>query len=115
MTLAKTAADMRRTADQRPGRNCTHKLPRGLRLTIMRNGDRLTLEAARMGVFPSDQEAKIVAAVFRVPAAVRMDKFQSGPKSNPFYENWDGLRWEWDEPIPPALPVLQQATLILPS
>ncbi len=46
MTLAKTAAELRRTADQRPGRNCIHKLPRGLRISIMRRGDRLTLEAA---------------------------------------------------------------------
>ena len=107
MTLAKTAAELRRTADQRPGRNCTHKLPRGLRLNIMRRGDRLTLEAARMGVFPSDQEAKIVAAVFRVPAGIVPQTFTG--------VTWDGLRWEWEEPVPPALPVLQQAGFFEPQ
>lgn len=104
MTLAKTAAELRRTADQRPGRNCTHKLPRGLKLDITRRGDRLTLEAARMGVFPSDQEAKIVAAVFRVPAGIAHQTFTG--------VTWDGLRWEWEEPVPPALPAWQQAPLI---
>jgi hypothetical protein len=93
MTLAKTAGELRRTADQRPGRNCTHKLPRGLKLDIARRGDRLVLEAARMGVLPSDNEAQIVAAVF-------------------VGVTWDGLRWEWEEPAPPALPAWQQAPLI---
>ena len=104
MTLAKTAAELRRTADQRPGRNCTHQLPRGLKMTIVRRGDRLYLEAARVGVFPSDQEAKIVAAVFRVPAGIVPQTFTG--------VTWEGLRWEWEESAPPALPAMQQAPLI---
>lgn len=104
MTLAQTAADLRRQADKQPGRAFVHQLPRGLKLTITRQGDRLTLEAARFGVLPSHQEAQIVLAAFRVPKAVTPSVFV-GPR-------WDGLRWEWDEAIPPALPVLQQAPLI---
>ena len=107
MTLSHIAADLRRTADQRPGRNCTHKLPRGLKLDITRRGDRMVLEAARMGVFPSDQEAKIVAAAFRVPAQIVPQTFTG--------VTWDGLRWEWEESPPPALPVLQQAGFFEPQ
>ena len=104
MTLSHIAADLRRTADQRPGRNCTHKLPRGLRLSIMRRGDRLFLEAARMGVLPSHEEAQIVAAAFRVPKGIVAAVFVG--------VTWDGLRWEWEEAAPPALPAWQQAPLI---
>ena len=57
-----------------------------------------------MGVLPSDKEAQIVAAAFRVPKGIVAAVFVG--------TTWDGLRWEWDEPIPPALPVLQQAKLI---
>lgn len=104
MSLAQTAADLRRQADKQPGRICKHQLPRGLHLSITRQGDRLALQAARLGVIPSDTEAQIVAAAFRVPAGVVAETYTG--------VRWDGLRWEWDEAIPPALPVLQQAPLI---
>lgn len=103
-TLTKTAAELRRTAELRPGRNCTHQLPRGLRISIMRRGDRLFLEAACMGVFPSHADEQMVAAAFRVPKGIAPQTFTG--------TTWDGLRWEWEEAAPPALPVLQQAPLI---
>ncbi len=50
MTLANTAAALRRNADKQPGRIFPHQLERGLKLTIRRDGEQLTVEAARMGV-----------------------------------------------------------------
>ena len=103
MTLANTAAALRRSADRQPGRTFPHQLERGLKLTIRRDGEQLTVEAARLGVLPSDKEAQIVAAVFCVPKGVTPSVFVGA--------QWDGLRWQWEEAAPPALPVLVQARL----
>lgn len=104
MTLANTAAALRNRADRKPDCLFTHKLERGLKLTIRRDGEQLTVEAARMGVLPSDKEAQIVAAVFCVPKGVTPAVFVG--------VTWDGLRWQWEEAAPPALPELKQVKLI---
>lgn len=104
MALTHIAANLRRSADQQPGRSFRHPLPRGLVLSIQRQGDTLTLKAARVGVYPSAEECKIVAAVFRVPEAIVAQTFSRA--------QWDGLCWEWEEAIPPVPPVYRQIPLL---
>ncbi len=66
MTLTHIAADLRRQAET-TGQPAKTRLPRGLALSYKRIDRQCTLSAGRQDVFPSTDEAIIIARAFAVP------------------------------------------------
>lgn len=105
MTLTQIAAELRRTAQQTGAAKQT--LPRGLALSL-RHGDngQRTLGAGRIGIYPSTDEAIIIARAFGVPIAAdptwRIIANDAGP--------WHIITWRWIERDLPT-----QSSLIPPA
>lgn len=104
MSLNHIAADLRREADRKPGHTHNHTLPCGLKLSLYRQGERMTLAVRRFGVFPGKAECEIVTAAFRVPTHTEQREMD-GQRQKTIY-------WIWEEAIPPAQPAARQENLL---
>jgi len=116
MQLTHIAADLRRQAET-TGQPAKTRLPRGLAISYKRIDRQCTLVAGRQDVFPSTDEALIIARAFGVPPAAEPSwrTIPARPANAPLSQNgggvgggghWFVITWNWleiDQPTQPAL------------
>lgn len=97
MKLNRIAADIIRQANQKPGETIRMKLERGLVLSAKRIDRRWQLAAARTDVYPSDQEALIIARAFGVPIGTDPEWQIKKQRTQLATIDWHGIVWTWLE------------------
>lgn len=103
MTLNHIAADLRRQAET-TGQPAKTRLPRGLALSYKRIDRQCTLSAGRQDVFPSTDEAIIIARAFAVPLGTEPTwaTISARPANAPLSHPGRGAGGEGSAPLSPV-------------
>ncbi len=103
MTLTHIAADLRRQAET-TGQPAKTRLPRGLALSYKRIDRQCTLSAGRQDVYPSTDEAIIIARAFAVPLGTEPTwrAISARPANAPLSQHGRGARGEGSAPLSPV-------------
>lgn len=99
MSLTQIAADLRRQAHQ-TSQPAKRLLTRGLGLSYKHIDGQCTLTAGRQDIYPSTEEAIIIARAFGVPVGTDPE-WHNAP-----INRWHIITWRWieiDKPTQPAL------------
>lgn len=100
MNLNRIAADLLRQAAQQPETKVQAKLERGLVLSVKRIDRQWNLAAARVDVYPSADEAVIIARTFGVPLGTEPEWIVRRQKTSLATLDWHGVVWTWLEDAP---------------
>ncbi len=115
MNLNHIAADLTRQAQRHPDRPARAQLPRGLHLSCRRMERQWTLSAARIDVYPSTEEALIVARAFSVPLGTEPQWTVRTQATRLVPIDWHIITWAWLEEPAPVAPVETQPALLQQS